>query len=137
MTVKTNISDLGGVGPTFAAQLAKAGVETTQSMLSKGKTREGRTQIATKSGCSEAQVLRWVHLSDLVRVDGVGTQFADLLEASGVGTVKELGTRVPASLLESMTKLNAEKSLVGSLPADTQVSAWIESAKTLSPSVEF
>jgi hypothetical protein len=61
----------------------------------------------------------------------VGTQYSDLLEASGVDTVVELSKRRADNLTKKMAEVNEEKKLVRNLPTETQVSAWIEEAVTL------
>jgi hypothetical protein len=43
----------------------------------------------------------------LCRIDGVGSEYADLLEAAGVDTVVELAPRNPANLTEQLGQANA------------------------------
>ena len=52
---------------------------------------------------------------------GIGEEYADLLEASGVDTVPDLARRVPANLHAKMVSVNEEKSLVRSMPSEKQV----------------
>jgi hypothetical protein len=47
-------------------------------------------------------ILEWVNHADLMRVKGVGSEYADLLEAAGVDTVPELAQRNAASLAEKL-----------------------------------
>ena len=71
--------------------------------------------------------------ADLMRVNGVSTQYSDLLEAAGVDTVKELKRRKASNLLEAMVATNARRKnpLVRQVPALSQVERWIASAKDL------
>jgi predicted RecB family nuclease len=73
----------------------------------------------------------------LFRVKGIGTQYSDLLEAAGVDTVVELATRKAANLTSKMAEVNAAKKLVRQLPAESQVTAWIEFAKGLDRAVSY
>lgn len=50
----------------------------------------GRQEIGQKTGISAANILEWVNHVDLMRVRGVGEEYADLLEAAGVDSVPEL-----------------------------------------------
>jgi nucleotidyltransferase/DNA polymerase involved in DNA repair len=50
-------------------------------------------------------------LADLYRINGVGKQFAELLKAAGVDTVKELRTRNPENLHPKLKETNKEKNL--------------------------
>ena len=76
-------------------------------------------------------------MCDLFRVRGVASQYAELLEAAGVDTVKELRNRNPENLAEAMSKVNAEKQLVRALPNSKRVSDWIHHAKNLPPVVTY
>ncbi len=87
--------------------------------------------IAAASGISDKLVLKWVNHVDLFRIKGVGSEYADLLEAAGVDTVVELATRNPANLYQRLVSTNMEKRLVRKVPVPSQVENWIEQAKTL------
>ena len=82
-------------------------------------------------------ILRWVNMCELFRVRGVATQYAELLEAAGVDTVKELRNRNSEHLATTMSKANAEKKLVRTLPNNNHVNGWIEHAKSLLPIVTY
>ena len=127
----TNIIEIEGIGDAYAKSLSGAGVNTLEMLLSQGSTPQGRKQIAEKAGISEALILEWVNLADLDRISGVGSEYADLLEAAGVDTVPELAQRVPANLLKKMTEVNAEKELVRRMPSLEQVESWVSQAKSL------
>jgi len=131
------LSDIEGIGPASAQKLADAGVHTPKELLKVGGTPKGRAELSQKTGISTDHLLKWVNRVDLSRVKGVGSQYADLLEASGVDTPKELASRNPDNLVASMTKTNAEKHLVRQVPSVSQVEGWIRSAKKLKPAVEY
>ena len=125
------LSDIEGVGPVYQQKLNAAGVTTTAALLEKGATPKGRKEIAEKSGIGDGLILEWVNHVDLFRIKGVGSEYADLLEAAGVDTIPELAKRNAQNLLEKMTVSNAEKKLVRRLPVLSQVENWIEQAKVL------
>ena len=77
--------DVEGIGPVNAEKLKKAGVGSTDSLLSMGGTAAGRKDLAKKSGVSEKLLLEWVNHVDLFRIKGVGEEYADLLEEAGRG----------------------------------------------------
>ena len=80
---------------------------------------------------SEKLILKFVNHADLCRIKGVGGEYAELLEASGVDSVPELAQRNAENLAEKMSEVNAEKSLVRSLPSAETVSGWVGQAKDL------
>ncbi|MFN8035314.1 MAG: DUF4332 domain-containing protein [Acidimicrobiia bacterium] len=128
------IEEVEGIGPAYAEKLRAAGVATTDALLELGASSKGREELATKAGVSAKLILEWVNHVDLFRVKGVGSEYADLLEAAGVDTVPELAQRNAANLVAKMAEVNAAKSLVRQVPSEKSVAGWIEHAKTL-PSV--
>jgi predicted flap endonuclease-1-like 5' DNA nuclease len=120
-----------GIEDAYAAKLNSAGISTAEALLEKGKTPAGRKDIAEKSGVSEKRILEWVNHVDLFRIKGVGAEYGDLLEATGVDTVPELAQRNAENLLEKLTEVNTKKKIVRRLPVLSQVKAWIEQAKQL------
>src|SRR6185369_11111817 len=112
-------------------KLESAGVATPEDLLSKGGTRAGRDRLAEATGLSASHLLKWVNRVDLSRVKGVSTQYADLLEAAGVDTPKELARRNADNLMAQLASVNASKKLVRQLPTVSDVAKWIEEAKTL------
>jgi predicted flap endonuclease-1-like 5' DNA nuclease len=129
--------DVEGIGPASAAKLEKAGVATPEDLLEKAGTRAGRDRLAEATGLSAALILKWVNRVDLSRVKGVNTQYADLLEAAGVDTPKELARRNAAHLHEQLATVNAKKRLVRELPTESQIAGWIGEAKAAPVRVEY
>jgi predicted flap endonuclease-1-like 5' DNA nuclease len=120
-----------GIGPQYAGQLKNAGVITCLDLLKAGSTRKGREQLAANSHISGNLILEWVNHVDLYRIKGVGQEYADLLEASGVDSVLELAQRKPANLANTMLTVNAQKNLVRKPPTLAQVEDWVIQAKRL------
>ena len=132
-----NLVEVEGIGETYAKKLAAAGIKTTDALLAKGATPEGRKEVAAKSGISAKMILEWVNHVDLFRIKGVGQEYADLLEAAGVDTVPELAQRKPGNLVEKMAEVNKKKKLVRQLPVETQVARWIAQAKELPRRIKY
>ena len=129
------IDAVEGIGPKYAEMLGKAGIKDTDGLLEAACSKAGRKDCAEKSGCTESQILKWVNMCDLFRIKGVGEEYSELLEVSGVDTVKELRNRVPENLTAKMEEVNAEKNLVRRVPTLKEVTAWVEHAKELPPKV--
>ena len=133
MTYK--IIDIQGIGPVYAEKLVGIGIETVDQLLEKGADAKGRQAIEEATGIRHDLVLTWVNHADLFRVKGVGPQFAELLEAAGVDTVKELRNRNAANLAAKMLEVNEEKHLCRRTPVEKEVAKFIELAKELEPKV--
>ena len=125
------IIEVEGIGPVYAGKLDEAGIGTTEALLDKGATPKGRSEIAAATGIDDVKVLTWVNHVDLMRLTGVGSEYADLLEAAGVDSPAELGHRNAANLATTMAEANAARPMVRQLPSESQVQRWIDEAKAL------
>ena len=132
-----SIEALEGIGPVKGAKLRKAGCGSAVKLLRDGATPKGRKRIAAETGISESVILRCVNMADLFRVNGVATQYAELLEAAGVDTVKELRHRNAENLVDAMQQVNKRKKLCRQPPGLTRVQDWIAQAKKLKPAVTY
>ncbi len=132
-----NIIEIEGIGPVYAEKLAGAGIKTVEGLLEAGATKAGRKKIAEDSGIGEKVILTWVNMADLFRIKGVASQFAELLKAAGVDTVKELRTRNAENLYAKLVEVQAEKKITRAVPALSQVADYIEQAKQLEPVVTY
>ena len=119
------IIDIEGIGEAFRDKLTAAGIATTDALLERGATPKGRETLAADTGISPKLILTWINHADLYRIKGIGSEYADLLEAAGVDTVPELAQRNPANLLQKLLDANEAKQLVRRPPALGQVEAWI------------
>jgi predicted flap endonuclease-1-like 5' DNA nuclease len=131
------IIDVEGIGPTFTAKLQKAGVQTTDDLLKMGGKPKGRQDLEKATGISHSKILEWVNHVDLYRIEGVGSEYSDLLEEAGVDTVVELAQRVPANLAAKLAEINAKKKLVRRVPGEATVAEWVKQAKKLPRVVEY
>ncbi len=126
-----NIKDIEGIGPVYGDKLESIGIVTVNDLLEAGAAKSGRQEIAEKADVSETLVLEWVNRADLARVNGVGSEYADLLEASGVDSVPELAQRNAVNLAAKMEEVNGEKNLVRRVPSESEVQGWVDQAKTM------
>ena len=133
----TSLLEIEGIGEASAAKLKVAGVRSLEALLEAGKTPKGRKELAEKSGIDESRLLKWVNMADLFRIKGVAEEYSELLEASGVDTVPELAQRNANNLYEKLASVNAEKKLVRKMPTQTEVTKWVEQAKSLGRVIEY
>lgn len=131
------IGEIEGIGPAYAEKLIAAGIKTTEDLLTAGAKPSGRKKLEETTGISGKLILKWVNHADLFRINGVAGQFAELLEASGVDTVKEFRHRVPANLKAKMDEVNEQKNLCNRVPSVSELEKMIEQAKVLEPVVSY
>lgn len=132
-----SLISIEGIGKTYHAKLAEAGLKSTEALLSAGATPKGRAEVAEKTGIDSDLILRWVNMADLFRIKGVGEEYSDLLEAAGVDTVVELARRNATNLHNKMIEVNDEDRKVRRLPTANQVNDWVEQAKALDRMVSY
>ena len=135
MTYK--VIDIEGVGEVYAQKLETIGIIKAADLLDTCATPKGRKDLAEKTGISDKLIMRWTNHADLFRIDGVGPQFAELLEAAGVDTVKEFRHRVAENLVPKMEEVNQQKNLVRRVPSVKEVQKMIDQAKEMEPKVTY
>ncbi len=131
------IVDIEGIGEVYAEKLIAAGIKSTDDLLNKCANPAGRKALAEVTGISPKLILTWTNHCDLMRIDGVGPQFSELLEAAGVDSVKELKHRVPANLQAKIEEVNEQKHLVRRVPSVVEVEKMVAQAKELPPVLEY
>lgn len=135
MTYK--IIDVEGIGNVNAKKLVEAGINTVDDLLQKAKNPAGRKTLEETTGISGKSILKWTNHADLMRINGVGPQFSELLEAAGVDTVKELKHRVAENLQQKLEDINNKRNLVNRVPSVSEVQKMIDQAKELPAIMEY
>ena len=85
----------------------------------------------------EKRLLHFANLADKLRIKGMGKEYAGLLCAVGVDTVKELKYRNPQKLVKSMADANKKRKLVRFLPSEKLVKRWVEHARKLPQKITY
>ena len=131
------IIDIEGIGDVYAEKLIAAGINKVNELLEKCAAPKGRKALAEETGISEKLILKWTNHADLFRINGVGPQFAELLEAAGVDTVKEFRHRVAENLQPKLEETNAAKNICNRVPAVSEIQKMIDQAKELEPKMTY
>ena len=125
------IEDVEGIGEVIGKQLQEAGIKDTDALLAACGTSKQREVLAEKTGLSTKRILKFANMVDLYRIDGIGSEYSELLEAAGVDTVPELALRNPSNLANALAEVNESKKLTRRVPGETEVAKWVEQAKKL------
>ncbi|ULQ56175.1 DUF4332 domain-containing protein [Flavihumibacter rivuli] len=129
------VIDIEGIGETYAHKLEKLGIKTTTDLLVKAGTKAGREVLAASTKIPESLILTWVNHADLFRINGVAGQTAELLEAAGVDSVKELATRNAENLHTRLQEVNNQFGLSGKVPSVDALKDMIRHAAGLEQKV--
>ncbi|WP_301744646.1 DUF4332 domain-containing protein, partial [uncultured Duncaniella sp.] len=95
------------------------------------------TLLADETGISEKLILKWTNHADLFRIKGVAGQFAELLEAAGVDTVKEFRHRVASNLHIKLVEINDARNICNRVPSVFELERMIVQAKELPPVLTY
>ena len=125
------ITDIEGIDDEAVSVLKSVSIRSTGALLEAASTVKGRKALAIKTGFDEKQLLAWANVADRMRVRGISKEYAGLLQAAGVDTVKELKYRNPANLAQAMAEANLKRKMVRLLPSKKVVGRWIDHAKSL------
>jgi len=128
------IDQVAGISHKDATKLRKAGVRTSKGLVEAAGDRKGRNELAAATGLDPKDIQQWVNHSDLLLVKGVGAEYAELLVAAGVDTLRDLRRRNPTALLAKIIGLNGNARVVRRLPTESMVEVWIDAARELDPS---
>ena len=131
------ITDIDGIDGDAATILKSVGIRSTERLLDAARTVRGRKMLAMKTGFDEKQLLCWANVADRMRIKGIRKEYAELLQAAGVDTVKDLKYRNPANLANAMAEANKKRKMVRLLPSEKVVGHWIENAKKLQLKISY
>lgn len=126
-----DIEGIEGIGKGYGKRLRAMNIETTRDLLKASPNVSGIQSVAQDIQMENDVVRSWSSMADLMRVRGIGGQYAELLEYSGVHTVQSLADSDGSGLAIQLADVNAKENRVREVPDTTTVSSWIHHAKTL------
>lgn len=131
------IEEIEGIGPVLGTKFREVGIKNTGKLLNASISRKHRELLADALGIDDKRILKFANMADLLRIKGVGPEFAELLEAAGVDTVPELAQRNAKNLTAKMQEINDVKRLTRRVPYQVEVEKWITEAKDLPRILEY
>ena len=129
----TPIETIEGIGTGFGTRLREEGIDTTEKLLEACTTEEGISRVCKCVDLDADTVRNWGTMADLIRIKGLGGQWAELMWRSGVRSVQDLAGREIAPLRATFREVNEKERRVAELPGENRVKGFIEQAKTLKP----
>lgn len=124
------IIEVEGIGQKYGEKLEKAGIKNVSDLIPLDK--KGMKELAEKTGISLKLIDKWQEHADLMRIVGVGPEYAEALNEIGIDSVKEFAQRNPENTLERIKKMDQEKpNVIRKLPTLASIKDWIEQAKKL------
>jgi predicted flap endonuclease-1-like 5' DNA nuclease len=130
MSQHHRIAEIKGLNPTEKAKLSATGLKTVEELLARAQGQSQRASLAKELGVPVSEVTEWINRADLMRINGVGREFSNLLENAGVDSCKELQHRVAENLHAKLKESNAAGAFTKQTPGLKQIQSWIAQAKT-------
>lgn len=130
MATTHKISEIKGLDTGVQTKLEAANIKTVENLLKETATPPQRTALAKQLGVDGSQLTEWINRADLMRLKGVGTEMANLLEECGVDSCKELQHRKAENLHTKLKETNDAKHITHHAPTGAQVQEWITEAAT-------
>jgi predicted flap endonuclease-1-like 5' DNA nuclease len=119
-----HVIQLEGIGPRYAARLNSVGIITVSQLVAADANEVARHVEATPE-----LVREWQAMGRLLKVDGVGPQWAEALARVGVHDEHDLAQRDPRALATAIARLNEGKTRVTKTdPPAATVARWVRSA---------
>ena len=127
---ETPIVEIEGVGSKYSKALEKAGIVNVEDFFSFDSVKI--KELSTSTKISEKMLDKWAEHADLMRIGGVGPEYADVLNQIGIDSVKELAQRNPKNTLDRIMELDKKKPDVFRRPPRLEeVEEWIDEAKKI------
>jgi len=126
----TPIFEIEGIGKKWGKTLEKAGFASVENLV--GLDKDGIKDLAGKTKISEKLIDKWAEHADLIRIGGVGPEYAEVLNEIGIDSVKEFAQRNPKNTLDKIMALDKEKpDMFRRPPTLSMIKDWIEEAKRI------
>jgi predicted flap endonuclease-1-like 5' DNA nuclease len=130
-----HIEEIEGIGKGFGRRLREIGIKDTAQLLTGSLTEEDRNKISQAvDGLDDQTIRAWATMADLLRIPGIGGQWAELLWRCDVASVQSLARQRTPELLARMAEVNDREHRVQELPGERRVEHWIAEAK-LAPAI--
>ena len=127
----TPVESIEGIGAGFGNKLKADGIATTEALLELCASDEGVARVCKCVDLDEGTVRNWGTMADLMRIKGLGGQWAELMWRAGVKNVQDLAGREIAPLRAKMREVNDAEHRVAELPGEKRVTGFIEEAGKL------
>ncbi len=122
------VNEIEGIGTTYLDRLADIGIESTNDLLA-----SDIDTVADVAQAPKATVQKWYGMAELMRVKGIGKQFAELLVRSGVTSIDDLREQKPKQLSELVNaKMESlDTTIQGAGVSQKRAGNWIQAARKM------
>jgi hypothetical protein len=120
------VIDVEGIGEHYSKELSAIGIKDTKQLWN-----ADTTYVAGALKVTPAAVDGWQCMAELMAVNGIGKQYAELLVRADVSSIDELCAETPQALLARIHKLEKHQGnrIQGNTIGVKSVQSWINAAQ--------
>jgi hypothetical protein len=120
------VIDVEGIGEHYSKELAQLGIKDTKQLWN-----ADTTYVAGALKVTPAAIDGWQCMAELMAVNGIGKQYAELLVRADVSSIDELCAETPQALLARIHKLEKHQGnrIQGNTIGVKSVQSWINAAQ--------
>ena len=123
-----DVIDVEGIGPKYAERLKAAGIETTARLVY-----VGADEVAKVADVPKKTAEKWIAMCQLIKVNGIGKQYAEALVRGGVMTIEELKKGDPQLMAGQVTTYleSLDSTVLGQKVTAKRVQGWQAKAASM------
>lgn len=124
------VEDVEGIGPQYKEQLESLGIVDTEQLWEADPE-----EVADSLDVAKRRVRNWQDQGELMALDGVGPQYAELLVRAGIRSIPELEAWDPDPLFQAIEDKQEELDvrIQGSKLTQDRAATWIQQAAEHDP----
>ncbi len=123
-----DVIDVEGIGPVYAKRLSAIGVKTTARLCY-----EDAASLARSIQANEGSVRSWQLMAELMRVNGIGPQYAEALVRAGVDGIADVKKRSAEAIAKQVNEYleSLEVNVLGQKITPRRVEGWKKAVKPM------
>lgn len=125
------LDEVESINYYYKKKLAKRGIFNTLDLLERCSNDYQITRFAKMTGLSRRLLRNWVRLANIMRVKGIGEEYAKLLITLGYNNLGVLSTEKSKILYQKIRNFDKIKEKIKRLPSEREIKLWVKSAKEL------
>jgi gas vesicle protein len=127
-----DIQTIDGISENHAKALKGLGIHTTNNLVSKLRKDSNQiTEVARELNVKPEDVSSWVSMAEIIKLPGVDSKTAKLMQNIGINSLSELSVTNPISLYNKMVVFNEKYKILQKEPPLSSIITWSKVAKQL------
>jgi len=115
----------------YKKKLAKRGIFNTLDLLERCSDDYKIIRFAKMTGLSRRLLRKWVKLANIMRIKGIGEEYAKFLITLGYGSLDALSKEKSKDLYQKIKTIDKSKISIKRLPSIKEIKMWVKSAQEL------